>query len=150
MSNASFASGASDLYDEDMHAEDHTQITQIQQIAGKPKLTRAVTKVLPRRLSRTKSASILTPVAEANLVIGVSIQESTLTETIPLDAVKLGTTVTVSAPGSKLNNKSTTRSRRTLSVSSGTGAKWLERARSITQTINSKLKPKHSSLSPSS
>lgn len=143
MSNASFASGASDLYDEGAYTEDHTQVTQIQQIAGKPGLTKAVTKILPRRLSRTKSASFLTPVAEANLVIGVSVQESTLTETIPtVDAVRLGTTVTVSAPGSKLHNKA---SRRTLSTD-GTGIKWLARARSFTQNINSKLKPKHPSL----
>jgi hypothetical protein len=134
MSNASFASGASDLYDERAYIEDYTQVTQIQQIAGKPGLSKAVHHILPRRLSRTKSASLLTPVAEANLVIGVSVQRST-TESLEADTVQLGTTVIVSAAGSKINNKA---SRRTLSTV--TGAKWLAKARSITQNLRLKTR----------
>lgn len=141
MSDASFASGASDLSDERAHTEDHTQVTQIHQIAGKQGLSKAVNNILPRRLSRTKSANVLTPLAEANLVIGVSVQEST-TEVSEAEAGQLGTTVTVSAPGSQQNNRT---SRRTLSTVST--AKWLAKAKSFTQ--NFRLKAKQPSLSNS-
>ncbi|KAF9449554.1 hypothetical protein P691DRAFT_546966 [Macrolepiota fuliginosa MF-IS2] len=139
MSNASFASGASDLSNDRAYTEDQTHVTQMHQIAGKQGLSKAVNTILPRRLSRTKSASILTPLTEANLVIGVSVQEST-TEVSDGEAIELGTTVTVSAPGCKLHNKS---SRRSLPVSSG--AKWLARAKSLTQSF--KFKAKQPSLS---
>ncbi|KXN93221.1 hypothetical protein AN958_00145, partial [Leucoagaricus sp. SymC.cos] len=143
MSNASFASGASNLCDERAYVEDYTQVTQIQQIAGKPGFSKTVHNFLPRRLSRTKSASMLTPVTEANLVIGVSVQQSTTESLDSFDSTKgIVTTVTISAPGSdhahaKLHNKS---SRRTLSAAAHPGAKWLAKARSIASNLRIKAK----------
>lgn len=142
MSNSSFASGASDLYDERAHREDYTQITQMHQIAGKQGLSKAVHTILPRRLSRTKSTSFLTPVAEANLVIGVSVQESTTVRLVSdTEPIQLGTTVTVSAPGGAMYP--TRSSRHSLPTLPGT--KWLAKVKSLTQNL--RPNHKHPSLS---
>ncbi|EKM75711.1 hypothetical protein AGABI1DRAFT_116193 [Agaricus bisporus var. burnettii JB137-S8] len=130
MSDGSIASGASNFSDERAHTEDHTQITQVQTIAGKPGLSRAVSSILPKRLSRTQSVNVFVPPTELNLVIGVSIHESR-TESPASETLQLGTTATVSALGNQLNNKN---SRRSLTANT----KWLAKAKSYMQNIGHK------------
>jgi hypothetical protein len=128
MSDASFASGASDFSDERAHTED-TQIVQMRQIAGKQSFSKAVNHILPRRLSRSRSNNVLVPPTE--LIIGVSVQESR-TESLASESLQLGTTATVSAPGNQLNKDS----RR----SSTANKKWLTKAKSYMQNLGHKAK----------
>ncbi|KIK05765.1 hypothetical protein K443DRAFT_130203 [Laccaria amethystina LaAM-08-1] len=71
-SDNSIASGASAFSDDNAHAEDQTQVTQMHRIAGREGLT----KIIPRKLSRAHSA-VIPSTADGSMVIGVSVQEAT-------------------------------------------------------------------------
>jgi len=74
-SSKSYASVASSLLDnENAHAEDH-HVTQMLQIFGRQSISKAVGSLLPRRLSRSRSANVV--MAQTSMVIGVSVEEAT-------------------------------------------------------------------------
>ncbi|KAF8811656.1 hypothetical protein BYT27DRAFT_6441028 [Phlegmacium glaucopus] len=71
----SFVSTTASLSNDDGDVEDSMHVTQMHQIAGRPSIT---SNGILRRLSRSHSMTV-TPImgAESNLMIGVSVQEST-------------------------------------------------------------------------
>lgn len=75
--NSSTHSLASELSDEEAHAEDAHGVTQIHQIAGRQTISKAVGGLIPRRLSRSQSANVMSS-RDASMVIGISVQEATV------------------------------------------------------------------------
>ncbi|KAG6866688.1 hypothetical protein C0991_000798 [Blastosporella zonata] len=133
-SSKSFASGASAHLDEDAHQEeDHA--TQMLHIAGRQTISKAVGNFLPRRLSRARSANIL--VADANVVIGVSVEEATVVFTGGAEAAQ----TVVHAPGALRNQPS----RLTMAGSSPARSSWVHKAKSFALKLRRKSKDIESS-----
>lgn len=135
--NHSADSLASDnLSDDDAHTEDAHHVTQMHQIVGRQNtLSRAVGGLIPRRLSRARSASV---VAQDNstMVIGVSVVEAT-TEHALGDAPSVPSTVV-----------HTLRTQRSTSSLSRTDS-LLDRALGLTKKLRRKSKISSSTPSPS-
>ncbi len=78
LSTTSVASGASEYSNDHAHTEDN-HVTQMHHIAAKPSIS---SKMIPRRLSRAHSTSIMPSWGgkdvESTVIIGVSIQEATV------------------------------------------------------------------------
>ncbi|KAF8884719.1 hypothetical protein CPB84DRAFT_150657 [Gymnopilus junonius] len=78
-STTSVASGASAFSDDDAHAEDANHVTQMHHIVGKQSIP---AKMLPRRLSRSQSTSVMptrgTHNMEPPVIIDVVVQEATV------------------------------------------------------------------------
>jgi len=131
-SDNSIASGASAFSDDNAHAEDQTQVTQMRRIAGREGLT----KIIPRKLSRAHSA-VIPSTADGSMVIGVSVQEATVHSILTdEDGQEPNTTsrVSVHAPGSIRHQTSQmTISGPTLAIST-----WGERAKGFTQKFRRK------------
>ncbi|KAG6837822.1 hypothetical protein H0H93_016190 [Arthromyces matolae] len=128
-STKSFASGASALSGEDAYREDNDHATQMLHISGRQSISKTVGNFIPRRLSRSRSANVL--VADANVVIGVSVEEATVESSEP--DIETARTV-IHAPKS-LRNKS---SRLTL-AGYPIGGHLLEKVRMLAK----RLRPKH-------
>jgi len=126
----SFASGASaDLDDEGAHLED-VHVTQMHQIAGRQSISKTVGSLLPRRLSRARSANILA--GEGNVVIGVSVEEATVESAEGAEASH----AVVHAPGALRKQPS----RLTMAGSSPARNSWVAKARGFTQKFRRKGK----------
>ncbi|KAF5386028.1 hypothetical protein D9615_002325 [Tricholomella constricta] len=137
-STKSFASGASaHLGDEDAHVEDN-HVTQMLHIAGRQSISKAMGGLLPRRLSRARSTNIL--VGEANVIIGVSVEEATVEST---EGVEASQTV-VHAPGALRNQPS----RLTMAGSSPARNSWVAKAKGFTQKFRRKSKASSPNASP--
>ncbi|KAG6920043.1 hypothetical protein DXG01_010111 [Tephrocybe rancida] len=126
-STKSFASGASAHLDENAHREeDHA--TQMLHIAGRQSISKAVGNFLPRRLNRARSANVL--VTDANVVIGVSVEEATEEAA---EGAEIAQTV-IHAPGA-LRNQS---SRLTMAGSSPARSSWIHKAKSFARKLRRK------------
>ncbi|TFK74661.1 hypothetical protein BDN72DRAFT_671136 [Pluteus cervinus] len=126
----SFASRTADRDDNEQHAEDHQHVTQMRSIAGKQSLTKTVGGLLPRRLSRSRSGILVSP---PNVVIGVSVQESTAETSEEHEGA------TVHASG-LLHRSSETNMNKTGNGSNG----WLSKAKGLTQKITGRARSKSS------
>ncbi|KAF9479494.1 hypothetical protein BDN70DRAFT_894937 [Pholiota conissans] len=140
LSTNSIASGASQFSNAGAHTEDDNHVTQMHHIVGKPSIS---SKIIPRRLSRSKSASVMAPPGtqnmEANVVIGISIQEAVV-ESVheEQDGERVATrsrsaSVVARGPIQKQQSQSTLGSRLQKS-------NWLSMAKSFTQKIRRKNK----------
>ncbi|PPQ81557.1 hypothetical protein CVT25_013400 [Psilocybe cyanescens] len=78
-STDSIASGASAYSNDHAHTEDDNHVTQMHHIAARPSIS---SKMIPRRLSRSQSTSIIpprgAPTIDSSVIIGVSVQEATV------------------------------------------------------------------------
>ncbi|KAF9012714.1 hypothetical protein BDQ17DRAFT_1420061 [Cyathus striatus] len=136
-STASFASVSTDH----SHTEESNHITQVHQIAGRTSISRKVGNMIPRRLSRARSASVLSPKLSdpgAGLVIGVSVQE----KTVEVEGEEEGTSVSVHTGASDgagaLRNQ---KSRMTIAGGEREREKgWIARARVFTARFRRKGK----------
>jgi len=129
-STKSFASGASaHVDDEGAHLEDN-HVTQMHQIAGRQSISKTIGSLLPRRLSRTRSANIL--VGEANVMIGVSVEEATEESAEGAEASQ----TVIHAPGALRNQPS----RLTMAGSSPARNNWVAKAKGFTQKFRRKSK----------
>ncbi|CAA7268642.1 unnamed protein product [Cyclocybe aegerita] len=147
-STNSVASGASAYSNEQAHTEDDNHVTQMQHIAAKPSIS---AKMIPRRLSRSHSASVIPNRAmgnaESNMIIGVSVQEATTVKTVREegdddDVAAVSTTVQAS---SKLRSQP---SRTSLSVTTKTAPSgWFSIAKGFTQKFKRKNKTPVTSVS---
>lgn len=73
----SFASNRPDgQEDESAYLEHDNRVTEIHDIARRQSVAQAVGNLLPRRLSRTRSATAIVPLPGSDVVIGVSVEES--------------------------------------------------------------------------
>lgn len=132
-STNSFASGASAHYgDEAAHVEEDSHVTQMHQIAGRQSISKAVGGLLPRRLSRARSANVLST-SEANMVIGVSVEEATVESAEGAET----SFTSVHAPGALRHQPS----RLTMAGSSPARNKWVSKAKVFTQKFRRKDKP---------
>ncbi|KAG6813762.1 hypothetical protein H0H92_007714 [Tricholoma furcatifolium] len=125
----SFASGASAHLDEDAHREQE-HATQMLHIAGRQSISKTVTNYLPRRLSRARSTNLL--VADANVVIGVSVEEATVESP---EGAEAGRTV-IHAPGSLRNQTS----RLTMPGALPSRSNWIAKAKSFALKLRRKTK----------
>ncbi|EAU91940.1 hypothetical protein CC1G_11126 [Coprinopsis cinerea okayama7 len=139
-STSSVASGASAFSNDEAHTEDLSQVIQVQQIPSK---TSTISKILPRRLSRARSSSVI-PSSEGNVVpigIGVSVQETT----VHSSAASIAETesrgpsrrASVHAPR-MLKSQPSKASLKGSTTSNATG--WVARARGFTQKFRRKSK----------
>lgn len=72
----SFASDTEDAHPAHEDVHDEEQVTQMETIAGRVSLGKAMGRTIARRLSRARSRDILT--VPSGLVIGVSVEEATV------------------------------------------------------------------------
>ncbi|EAU91895.1 hypothetical protein CC1G_04662 [Coprinopsis cinerea okayama7 len=136
-STGSIASGASAYSNDEAHEEDPSQIIQVQQI---PPKTNPLSKIITRRLTRSRSASMIRiSNGDTNSSISVSVQETTIHSSAtsiaddepgePLRQV----TVHASKPEKNDSSKSS-------SSSKPSGQKWVTRARGFTLRFSRKGK----------
>jgi hypothetical protein len=130
----SIASGRSAHLDEEAHKEEDHHVTQVHQIAGRHTISKAMGNLLPRRLSRARSASVNAN-GDANVVIGVSVEEATVESQLDIE----GSRVIVHAPG---NLRSQASQGSMVCSTSGTSG-WKSKAKVLSQ----KLRPKSKSVS---
>ncbi|KAF8960421.1 hypothetical protein BDZ97DRAFT_1922162 [Flammula alnicola] len=137
-STNSIASGASAFSNDHAHTEDDSHVTQMHHIVGKQSIP---SKMLPRRLSRSHSASVIpsrgTQNGEPIVVIGVSVEEATVESVLEDDeggGVTPSRRASVVAHGT-LRSKS---SRSTLPGSKVPANSWLSIAKSFTQKFSRK------------
>ncbi|TFK45099.1 hypothetical protein BDQ12DRAFT_718206 [Crucibulum laeve] len=136
---ASFASGASGLSNDNAHTEDDHHVTQMEQIAGRQSISKKVGSMLPRRLSRARSANVIAA-GDANMVIGVSVQEATV-ETPEDEDEDERSGASVHAPGGLRYQASRMSMPGSVPPSKGS---WVTRAKGFTQ----KFRRKGKQLSP--
>ncbi|KAG5645403.1 hypothetical protein DXG03_006227 [Asterophora parasitica] len=133
----SFASGASAYVNgEGVHMEDD-HVTQMLHIAGRKTISKAVGGFLPRRLSRAHSTSVF--VGEANMIIGVSVEESTVESAEGAEASQ-----TIIHAGALRNQPS----RVTMAGSSPARNSWVAKAKGFTQRFRRKSKASGPITSP--
>jgi len=131
----SIASGRSAHLDEEAHKEEDHHVTQVHQIVGRHTISKAMGNLIPRRLSRARSASVIAN-GDANMVIGVSVEEATVESPVDIEASRR---VIVHAPG---NLRSQT-SHGSMACSTSATSSWLTKAKVFTQ----KFRPKSKSVS---
>ncbi|KAF8157204.1 hypothetical protein B0H34DRAFT_712680 [Crassisporium funariophilum] len=131
-STNSIASGASAFSNDHAHTEDDSHVTQMHHIAG-----RGITaKIIPRRLSRSHSASVIpTTSTEPNVIIGVSVQEATLASTPEDGVVTVSRRASVSASASLRHQSSRSSMARPKTANS---SNWISKAKSFTQKFRRK------------
>ncbi|RDB25166.1 hypothetical protein Hypma_007981 [Hypsizygus marmoreus] len=131
-STTSFASGASAHFDDDnAHLEEDNHVTQMHRIVGRQSISQTVGGLLPRRLSRSRSANVLLA-GEANVVIGVSVEEATVEAA---EGAEMSGT-SIHAPGALRNQPS----RLTMAGSSPARNSWVAKAKGFTQKFRRKDK----------
>lgn len=130
-SNESFASLASEHLDDDgAHTEDN-HVTHMHKIGGRQSISKAVGGLMPRRLSRTRSANVLSS-GNGNMIIGVSVEEATVESAEDVDTC----CARVHAPGALRNQPS----RLTMAGSSPVKDSWVTKAKGFTQKFRRKGK----------
>jgi hypothetical protein len=111
--------------------EEDSHVTQMRQIAGRQSISKAVEGFLPRRLSRARSTNVIAT-GDANLVIGVSVEEATVESEEGVETSR----ASVHAPGALRNQAS----RLTMAGSSPARNSWVAKARGFTQKFRRKGK----------
>lgn len=133
-STSSIASGASAFSDDCAHAEDHTQVMQIHQIARKQSIAH---KIIPRRLSRARSTQVY-PTGDS-AIIDVSVSETTVQSSSPAREAGTETTPSRRASVSAQRSLRSLRSQNSLSTipePSPTAATWVvAKAREVSQML---------------
>ncbi|KAF8891873.1 hypothetical protein BD779DRAFT_153865 [Infundibulicybe gibba] len=130
-SNTSFASGASAHTDDlEAHTEDN-HITQMHKIAGRQSISKTVGGLLPRRLSRARSAHVIAN-GDANVVIGVSVEAKVEATEHAGDS-----RAQVHAPGNLRSQPSKLSMHGPNSAPSG----WMLKAKGFTQKFRRKSRP---------
>ncbi|TFK26313.1 hypothetical protein FA15DRAFT_693250 [Coprinopsis marcescibilis] len=146
-STSSVASGASAFSNDNAHTEDSAQVIQIQQI---PSRMSSIHKIIPRRLSRARSTSVI-PNADNIIDIGVSIQETTVhssasteegvTET-PSRRVSVSASHSLRGQSSRsrLSNAGSSSPPSVINNTNNTSGNWFSRTRAFTQKLVKKSK----------
>jgi len=116
------------LDDERAHVEDNHRVTQMLHIAGRQSISKAVGSLLPRRLSRARSSNIV--LEDANVVIGVSVEEATVESAEDAEAYH----VVVHAPAILRNRTS----RLSMAGSSPARSDWIARAKALAHKFRRK------------
>ncbi|KAJ7590605.1 hypothetical protein C8J56DRAFT_1046860 [Mycena floridula] len=129
-SNHSLASRVSAHSGDEGHEEDAHHVTQIQQIAGRQSISKAVGGLLPRRLSRSQSANVISS-GDGNMRIGISIQQATVENQHPAVA---SVQATAASPRSRASQQD-------LATSFSSKANWMAKAKGFTQKFRRKSKP---------
>jgi len=130
-SNTSFASDASAHTDNiEAHTEDN-HITHMHKIAGRQSISKTVGGLLPRRLSRARSAHVISN-ADANVVIGVSVEAKVEATEDAGD-----TPAQVHAPG----NLRSQASKLSMPSLNPPPSGWISKAKGFTQKFRRKSRP---------
>ncbi|PPQ65791.1 hypothetical protein CVT26_000376 [Gymnopilus dilepis] len=145
-STTSVASGASAFSDDHAHAEDTNHVTQMHHIVGKQSIP---AKMLPRRLSRSHSTSVMpargTHNVEPPVIIDVVVQEATVESHAESDEVENGNvlvsrraSVSAQAPPKTLRHQS---SRSTIPSLKLSNASWFSKVKNFTLKFKRKSSP---------
>lgn len=111
--------------------EEDGHVTQLHQIAGRQTISQTVEGLLPRRLSRARSANVLAA-GDARMVIGVSVEEATRESGEGGEASR----ASVHAPGGLRSQPS----RITMAGSSPARSNWVAKAKGLTEKLRRKSK----------
>ncbi|KIM38038.1 hypothetical protein M413DRAFT_250116 [Hebeloma cylindrosporum] len=140
-STYSVASGASAFSNDQAYIEDDSHVTQMHHIVGRQTIS---AKMIPRRLSRSHSASFIPTRSTANpepaVVIGVSVEEATVESPREAGEPPVLTTSRRSSVVARGGLRNQT-SRNTLAGSKPTtDMGWLAKAKNFTQKLRKKSK----------
>ncbi|KAJ3829625.1 hypothetical protein EV361DRAFT_248834 [Lentinula raphanica] len=141
--NTSHESLGSHTDNDESHAEDDDQVTQVHRIAARQTLSRTVGSFLPRRLSRARSRPVIED-SDGTLVIGVSVQAATATveeasgdinSHLPSTTVSVGASLTP-----KLQSKESKSSLRSTSSNNNwrSSNNWMAKAKDFTKKLRRK------------
>ncbi|KAF8198535.1 hypothetical protein BJ912DRAFT_29250 [Pholiota molesta] len=140
-STNSIASGASEFSNAGAHTEDDNHVTQMHHIAGRSSIS---SKIIPRSLSRSRSASVIPSPGmqniEANVVIGISVQEAIVESVHEENGGERVVTRSRSASVVARGPVQKQQSQKTLLGSRLKTIGWLSKAKTFTQKIRRKAK----------